>query len=548
MIVQCPSCSSRYRVNDANIPPSGGKIKCPSCAHAFVVYPEAPAEPEHEADKTSIAERPNIHELLNSMNQNQAAAQNASPPVEDEVAKTEVMSGAELPDFASMFGDGGGDQTIEMSNPLGSGALPGLGGAAEEDDLHTQELSPDIVQKSLQHLGGRPAGGPPAMPGDGGPATEIAPPPVVEQAMPAQRLSASAEPTPPPAGAPAFGASPSAPQASGSSPGMTAPSAPAGGVDGTHEGPWKLQTNFGLTYEFADNKSLRTWLASREDLNGYKLSSGGEFFPLSEYPQFSPGGGAAQRSGNFSVASSGAQAPMPGMGPAPTSPAGSGASPAMPSQSGSSPAMSPPGAAPASPGGAPTPAPQPASPFMTAGMPAVGQKPPAPQGREKIDPNAGFRPPSRDSNALTMVLWGVFGLLGLVAVALGLHLGGIINFPALGGAESPESVAPAPAPAPEPAAAEAAPAEAAAATPNPDRRAEVDRILEDARVDIESNRLTSALDRLETARMLDPDRVQIYDMSAQVHEKLGQTDKVEAMREQARKLRSQGGSPPPTME
>ncbi|RDV40075.1 hypothetical protein DV096_05820 [Bradymonadaceae bacterium TMQ3] len=541
MIVQCPSCSSRYRVNDANIPPSGGKIKCPSCAHAFVVYPEVAAEPEHEADKTSIAARPNIHELLNSMNQNKAAAQNAAPPVEDEVAKTEVMSGAELPDFSSMFGDVGGDQTIEMSNPLVSGVLPGLGASVEEDELHTQELSPDLVKKSLQHLGARPAGGPPSMPDDGGPATEIAPPPVVQQAMPGQRLSASAEPTPPPAGAPAFGTSPAVPQASGPSPGMTASAAPAGGVDGSHEGPWKLQTNFGLTYEFADNKSLRSWLASREELNGYKLSSGGEFFALSDYPQFSPGGGAAQRSGNYSVASSGAQAPMPGMGPAPTSPAGSGAAPAM----------TPPGAMPSVSGPAPTPAPPPASPFMTAGMPAVGQKPPATSEREKIDPNAGFRPPSRDSNVLTMVLWGVFGLLGLVAVALGLHLGGIINFPALGGIAPSESVAPSPAPTPAPAPAdeaEAAPAEAAPAPPNPDRRVEVDRILDDARVDIESNRLTSALDRLETARMLDPDRVQIYDMSAQVHEKLGQQDKVEAMREQARKLRSQGGSPPPTME
>ncbi|WP_230467117.1 hypothetical protein [Lujinxingia vulgaris] len=518
------------------------------------MYPEAPAEPEHEADKTSIAERPNLHELLNAMNQNKAAAQNPAPAVEDEVAKTEVMSGAELPDFSSMFGDGGGDQTIEMSNPMASGALPGLGAAAEEDDLHTQELSPDIVHKSLQHLGARPASAPPSMPDEGGPATEIAPPPVVEQAMPAQRLSASAEPTPPPAGAPAFGASPAAPSASGSSPGMAAPAAPAGGVDAAHDGPWKLQTNFGLTYEFADNKSLRSWLASREDLNGYKLSSGGEFFPLSEYPQFSPGGGAAtQRSGNFSVASSGAQAPMPGMGPAPTSPTGSGASPAMPSQSGSSPAMTPPAAAPSVPGGAPTPAPQPASPFMTAGMPAVGQNPPPNQGREKIDPNAGFRPPSRDSNALTMVLWGVFGLLGLVAIALGLHLGGIINFPALGGGAGAENVAPSPAPAPSAAPAAAPSAEEAAAqeapaAPDPDQRAQVDRILEDARVDIESNRLTSALDRLETARLLDPDRVQIYDMSAQVHEKLGQQDKVEEMREQARKLRSQGGSPPPTME
>ncbi|RAL24923.1 hypothetical protein DL240_01560 [Lujinxingia litoralis] len=544
MIVQCPSCSSRYRVNDANIPASGGKIKCPSCAHAFVVYPEAPVEPEYEADKTSVAERPNIHELLNSMNQHKAAAQ-APAAGEDEVAKTEVMSGAELPDFASMFGEGG-DQTVEMSNPLGSGFLPGMGGAqpSDEDDLNTQELSPDIVQQSLQHVRAQAKAVPAAMPElDDSPATQIAPPPSMDELAPRQRLSASVEPTPAPRGAANFGATPAPVGSRGSSPsspGMTPPAA-ASDIDPGHDGPWKLQTNFGLTYEFADNKSLRTWLASRDDLEGYKLSAGGEFHALSSYPQFQPEGGAG-RSGNFSVGSSGGQAPIPGMAASPA-PIGDGMSPPL-----AQPGVSPMTPAPA----APAPAPAAASPFMTAGMPAVGQNPAGAPERVKIDPNAGFRPPSRDSNALTMVLWGVFGILGLVAVALGLHLGGIVTFPVLGGESTVSPQAPAPAApaagAPVPAAAAAPQAPESAAQDGARQRVQVDRMLEDARVDIDSNRLSSALDRLETARLLAPERIQIYDMNAEVYEKLGQSDKVEEMRQKARELRNDGGSPPPTME
>lgn len=36
MNVACPSCSTRYSVDDARIPPSGVTIKCPKCQHVFV--------------------------------------------------------------------------------------------------------------------------------------------------------------------------------------------------------------------------------------------------------------------------------------------------------------------------------------------------------------------------------------------------------------------------------------------------------------------------------------------------------------------------------
>jgi predicted Zn finger-like uncharacterized protein len=141
MIVQCPSCSKRYRVNDANIPPSGGKIRCPECSHAFVVYPEAPANPagyDAPGEKTSVAQAPNMQELLRGMQQGGAGA---GAPQEEDVAKTEVMSGAELPDFGSLFGGDGPDQTTEMQNPLAPGGV-----LSAEDDLATQELTGDKVR------------------------------------------------------------------------------------------------------------------------------------------------------------------------------------------------------------------------------------------------------------------------------------------------------------------------------------------------------------------------------------------------------------------
>src|SRR5690554_7969198 len=60
------------------------------------------------------------------------------------------------------------------------------------------------------------------------------------------------------------------------------PDPPAAGP--AQEGPWKLQTSFGLSYEFSDNASLKSWLSNRADLDGYGLAgeadlSGGHAWP-----------------------------------------------------------------------------------------------------------------------------------------------------------------------------------------------------------------------------------------------------------------------------
>jgi predicted Zn finger-like uncharacterized protein len=51
MIVTCTECAARYRVNEEKLPPGGGNIKCPKCAHVFFVKPPA-------ADLSDLPRRP----------------------------------------------------------------------------------------------------------------------------------------------------------------------------------------------------------------------------------------------------------------------------------------------------------------------------------------------------------------------------------------------------------------------------------------------------------------------------------------------------------
>lgn len=39
MIVECPSCSTKYRVREDKLPEGGGNIRCPHCQHVFFVKP-----------------------------------------------------------------------------------------------------------------------------------------------------------------------------------------------------------------------------------------------------------------------------------------------------------------------------------------------------------------------------------------------------------------------------------------------------------------------------------------------------------------------------
>lgn len=49
MIVTCPACSARYKIQEDKIPGRGAKITCPRCAHQFVFYRESAASEVEKA-------------------------------------------------------------------------------------------------------------------------------------------------------------------------------------------------------------------------------------------------------------------------------------------------------------------------------------------------------------------------------------------------------------------------------------------------------------------------------------------------------------------
>lgn len=110
MIVTCPNCSSRYRIDPSKIRGRGAKITCPTCAHKFVVYREeagdgsppstatpapksgrslesstAPSAPPRQAADTTVGARvaftPPTQNPPSTMGTPLGAVRVASPPV-----------------------------------------------------------------------------------------------------------------------------------------------------------------------------------------------------------------------------------------------------------------------------------------------------------------------------------------------------------------------------------------------------------------------------------------------------------------------------------
>lgn len=516
MIVQCPHCSARYRVNEANIPASGGRIKCPSCQSSFVVYPEAP-EPEPAApaggfdeDKTSVASMPDLQMLRNAA---QAAAK--AQEEEEPSGATEVMGGDALPNFASLFGQkqnpGNNDGTVEIQNPLAFAASwqasqqASNHGDEEEESGATEVISSELVFNA-QAFGRQGAVRKDAEAAKPAAISQPAQRPAQPAPQPAAPIPQPQRPGPslssslfddmtgeqaPPLGLGGLGGAPPV-----IAPPVSEPPAASSGVDPAHDGPWKLKTNFGLTYEFTDTKSLLNWMSSRDELDGYTLSADGQtFLPIQEFPQ------VMVRNKR------------------------SGATQAMRAQ------VAPPSAADHGQGFGPGPGFGQDQGFQ--------QGPPRPTSPSKvIQPKVQLQ--SRDANA-TKVLWGIFIIMLPVALVLVLHAGGVINVKALLGLEAPapqQPVTPTPEVAKEPAPAPAQDTPPAPAELTAEQKAQVDALVEDARIALKNNKLRDASDKLDTARQLDANRFEIYDLQAEVFDKIGDKDKAEATRQEVLKLRS----------
>lgn len=72
MIIECPSCTSRYRISDDKLPETGGNIKCPNCAHVFFVV--------REGLSTAAAAGPQIGAMSESGPFKEAAERAAASP------------------------------------------------------------------------------------------------------------------------------------------------------------------------------------------------------------------------------------------------------------------------------------------------------------------------------------------------------------------------------------------------------------------------------------------------------------------------------------
>jgi flagellar basal body-associated protein FliL len=497
-------------------------------------------------------------------------APGGGPPQQEEEGATEIMSGDSIPDFASMFNGGGPpeDGTVEMQNPLEllqkagwnapGGGAPGVG--APEEDGATEIVSADMVFGGGPPPGGQQAGGAPA-PGQPRPrsktqfggwnAQDVAAA-GAQQAQPAPQQPAPQQPAlspPQPAGGfgggdPFAGVDMGGPVPTPEQPPAPAAPAAAAGPNPNHQGPWKLKTSFGLTYEFQDTKSLLGWMSSRDDLSGYSLSEGTEsFYPIEQFPQVMgqlSGAGARSLSGQV-----GAVSPTPAPAPAGGQAGGFGGQPGggfggQPGGFGGQPggfgdaAGGQPGGFGGQPGGF--------------GGPMGGAEPPRQPG-QKIENNE-FKPPSKSKGkSLTAILVALFLVFGGVAIVFSLHLAKIIDIKALisgepAQVEQPEQPSGVEAKAPDDGAEAAGGDEVEEPEIDEATKKEVDQMISDARDELENNKLMSALSKLKTAKMLDPNRFEVYDMLADVHEQMGEADKAAEVREEVKKLRAAGSDTP----
>lgn len=621
MIVQCPACNSRYRIREANIPASGGKIRCPSCAHSFVVYPESKAD--EDEDRTSITNPNALNQLVSKMA--------TKPPLHDEnstaiVSRGDVDSLRAFQQMAQDLGDAD-DGTLEIKNPMeiwksaqsaieNARAAAAAANAGNDEESEADEY--DAAPTEIVSGGNLPKlpfpSAKPKLPSSGPPIPATIPTPAVAAPPSIPTPAAPARPVPPVPALPPLPAAPPIPEpvragasanfptagASGNFPtadrapqapafpppkpdpfqedglstqqlanpftganalnpfatpgqnqtpapgfanpyGEPAPAAPANPFgapqaasnasadilaaieestsahaqpespkpDANHQGPWKLKTDFGLTYEFPDVKSLRNWLSSRDETDGFKLSADGvNFFAIRDFPQFERRVGMSQ----IGLPQPQNLGPLPGQFPGNT-----------PETPGGMPAF-------AQPGFTPPPSASQSGSFSGPVIPGQyasyhgGPLPAAPAGPPVMNE---YRPPSRSASD-NKLLWGIFAVLLVVAVLVGLQTTGIVDLLGMAGfGKKPVEVAPI---------TDVKPVENIDNIVEENVDAEVEALLKEVRRDLKNKKIQSALDRLTTIEALAPKRAEVFELRAQGYDLLGETEKAQAERDKAKQL------------
>jgi hypothetical protein len=236
-------------------------------------------------------------------------------------------------------------------------------------------------------------------------------------------------------------------------------------------------------------------MASRDELDGYTLSADdATFLPLASFPQVMSRGGRR----------SGASAAMRAAPPTDPTP--------------------PPGYNPPPQHGFPN---HPAPPLPVA-TPAAGK-----------EVKNNFKLESRDAGA-TKFLWLLIVVMTVIGVALALHISEVINLKELLGLDAPvQQAITSPTPQPvTPPKQEQPVVDIKPAEITPAQRAQVDSLIEDAQIALKSNKYLEAKEKLETAKLIDKNRFQIYDLLAQIYDKTGEKDKAEETRKHVQQLRT----------
>lgn len=110
MIIECPSCQARYRIREEKLPAEGGGIKCPNCAHVFVVTPDGQlgetkkADPSHGTEY-NVAVRAAEAEIEQARAQAESQIASAAPSdsgVKKSASRWKVRNGGLVFDFADI--------------------------------------------------------------------------------------------------------------------------------------------------------------------------------------------------------------------------------------------------------------------------------------------------------------------------------------------------------------------------------------------------------------------------------------------------------------
>lgn len=498
MIVQCPNCSTKCRIQEEKIPEAGGRFTCPACEQQAVVYSDGSLEKasdsdlaELDSDTTSPMKRSDVEQIANRETEPE------TDPEEDPLNQTMNMG----QDYASVIeekfqevdSEDDSDHSTDEQDIIEADLL-------SEDETGEQEnTSEDIGLGDTRPAQTGQSNSPESTDSD-------------------QQLGSSLMDT----GVP-FKTDESSERQNGPDP--------------EYDGPWRLKTDFGLTYEFPDTESLQEWLENRTQIEDYELGKEhGEFYPLDAWPQANADGATAESDGEESAPEQTDLDSEPEPQPDASNEEGdAGASDIFHESVFDSDETDP----------IPSSEIENASPSQVSGVEALSKDE---QSRKSGSATQNWAP-------YLKYLYLVIVLLVIVIVLLGLQLGGYDLRDYLSGepissdgrptsvddrAQSQESESTGQEPGSS--GSDATEQQNDEGTSGLTDAEHVQKLVGQAKTAIEKNRFQSALEYLTAAQSIDDSSQRVYELLETVHRKLGNSEKAKSARKRARELNSERDS------